>query len=117
MTAQTPSCASAGAHIDRNDVGVRMRRADDMGVQGADRHRQIVGIAAAADKRAGSSAGAFLPGVRPLLKPLARLNAETAPGRRLRKWTGAPGPAPSGVHIAKAPLERAALKIPSAPAA
>ena len=36
------------ARIDRNDVGVGMRRADDVGVQGADRHRQIVGIAAAA---------------------------------------------------------------------
>ena len=37
-----------GARIDRNDVGVGVRRADDVGVQGADRHRQIVGIAAAA---------------------------------------------------------------------
>ena len=37
-----------GARVDRNDVGMGMRRADDVGVQGADRHRQIVGIAAAA---------------------------------------------------------------------
>ena len=34
--------------VDRKDVGVRVGRADDVGVQGADRHRQIVGIAAAA---------------------------------------------------------------------
>ncbi len=36
------------ARVDRNDVGVRVRRTDDVGMQGADRHRQIVGIAAAA---------------------------------------------------------------------
>ena len=48
MTAQTPSFASAAAGVDRDDVGVRMRRADDVGVQRAGRHREIVGIAAAA---------------------------------------------------------------------
>ena len=47
MTAQTPSFASASAVSMRHDVGMRMRRADDMGVQRAGRHRQIVGIAAA----------------------------------------------------------------------
>jgi len=33
--------------IDTHDVGMRMRRADDMGMQRADRDRKIVGIAAA----------------------------------------------------------------------
>ncbi len=34
--------------VDADDIGVRMRRADDVGLQRAGRHRQIVGIAAAA---------------------------------------------------------------------
>ena len=32
--------------VDTDDVGMRVRRADHMGVQRADRHRQVVGIAA-----------------------------------------------------------------------
>ena len=47
MTAQTPSFASAVGGVDLDDVGVRMRRADDVGVQRAGRHGKIVGIAAA----------------------------------------------------------------------
>ena len=47
MTAQTPSFAERRGGVDLHDVGVRMRRADDVGVQRAGRDRQIVGIAAA----------------------------------------------------------------------
>ena len=41
------------ARIDAGDLGMGVRGADDMGVQGADRNRQIVGIAAAAAKQRG----------------------------------------------------------------
>jgi hypothetical protein len=34
--------------VDAEDFGMRMRRADDVSVQGSDRDRKIVGIAAAA---------------------------------------------------------------------
>jgi hypothetical protein len=39
--------------IDRNNIGVRMRRADHMGVQRADRDGQVVGVAAAARQQCG----------------------------------------------------------------
>ena len=39
--------------VDARDVGMRVRRADDMSVQGADGHRQVVGIAPAAGQQRG----------------------------------------------------------------
>ena len=38
-------------HIDAKDLGMRVRRAHDMSVQGADRDRQVVGITAAAQQQ------------------------------------------------------------------
>ena len=48
MTAQTPSFSQGGGGIDRHDIGVRVRRADDVGLQRAGWHWEIIGIAAAA---------------------------------------------------------------------
>ena len=48
MTAQTPVMRQRARHIDADDFGMRVRRADDVGVQCPDRDRKIVGIAAAA---------------------------------------------------------------------
>ena len=53
ITAHTPGRFSASLAIDADDVGVRMARADDMGVQRSGGRRQIVGVATAPGQQGG----------------------------------------------------------------